>query len=111
MCAARIRKKRRVAPPGITEKAVGRGENLALHGQRARSIVRVGKSGEARRSEARPLQFRRLSELHGAEEAGTFFDEEELIGSEILKGFEEAGGPADFEESDLFGLSQAEVNA
>ncbi len=46
-----------------------------------------------------------------AEEAGAFFDEEELIGGEVLEGFEEAGGPADFEEIDLFGLSQAEVNA
>ncbi len=46
-----------------------------------------------------------------AEEAGGFFDEEELIGGEVLEGFEEAGWPADFEQRDLFGFADAEVNA
>ena len=51
-----------------------------------------------------------LGEGQGAEEAGAFFDEEELIGGEVFESFEEAGGPADFEEIDLFGFADAEVD-
>ena len=50
-------------------------------------------------------------EGHGAEEAGAFLDEDKLIGGKVLEGFEKAGGPADFEERDLFGLADAEVDA
>src|SRR5712691_9272287 len=50
-------------------------------------------------------------ELHGADDAFALFDEDNLIGLDVLEGFDEAAGPADFEELDVFGFSDAEVDA
>src|SRR5882762_868560 len=50
-------------------------------------------------------------ELHGADDAFAFFDEDNLIGLDVFEGFDEAAGPADFEELDAFGFADAEVDA
>src|SRR5260370_18757678 len=49
-------------------------------------------------------------ELHGSDDAFAFFSEDDLIGLDVLEGFDEAAGPADFEELDVFGFSDAEVD-
>ncbi len=50
-------------------------------------------------------------EVDGVEEARALLNEQELIVGDVLEGFEEAGGPADFEEIDLFRFGEAEVDA
>src|SRR6266403_4446874 len=50
-------------------------------------------------------------ELHGANDAFAFFDEDDLIGLDVFEGFDEAAGPADFEELDGFGFADAEMDA
>src|SRR5260370_6828174 len=50
-------------------------------------------------------------ELHGADDASALFDEDNLIGLDVFERFDEAAGPADFEELDVFGFADAEVDA
>src|SRR6266478_6168074 len=50
-------------------------------------------------------------ELHGADDAFAFFDEDDLIGLDVFERFDEAAGPPDFEEFDVFGFADAEVDA
>src|SRR5260370_15986088 len=49
-------------------------------------------------------------ELHGADDAFAFFDEDHLVRLDVLERFDEAAGPADFEEFDVFGFADAEVD-
>src|SRR6266481_711935 len=56
------------------------------------------------------LRFGR-GELHAAEDAFAFFDDDDLIGLDVLEGFDKAAGPADFQELDGFGFADAEVDA
>ena len=51
------------------------------------------------------------TELHGANDAFAFFDEDDLIGLDVFERFDEAAGPSDFEEFDGFGFADAEVDA
>src|SRR6267378_5750119 len=50
-------------------------------------------------------------ELHGADDAFAFFDEDHLVRLDVLQGFHEAAGPANLEDLDVFGFADAEVNA
>src|SRR5713101_1340030 len=50
-------------------------------------------------------------ELHGADDAFAFFDEDHLVRLDVFECFDEAAGPADFEEFDGFGFADAEVDA
>src|SRR5205814_3077931 len=50
-------------------------------------------------------------ELLRADDAFTLFDEDDLVGLDVFERFDEAAGPADFEELDGFGFTNAEVDA
>src|SRR6266436_7369025 len=50
-------------------------------------------------------------ELLGADDAFAFFDEDDLIGLDVFESFDEAAGPAEFEELDGFGFADAEMYA
>src|SRR5438552_16296785 len=50
-------------------------------------------------------------ELPGADDAFALFDEDDLVGLDVFERFDEAAGPADFEELDGFGFTNAEVDA
>ena len=50
-------------------------------------------------------------ELHGAHDAFPFFDEDHLVRLDVFQRFDEAAGPADFEELDGFCFADAEVDA
>src|SRR6266849_10913793 len=50
-------------------------------------------------------------ELHGADDAFAFFDEDHLVRLDIFERFDEAAGPADFEKLDRFGFADPEVHA
>src|SRR5207245_1141665 len=72
-------------------------------------------------SEDPPLQDRKVSlrwfggfgriELLGADDAFAFLDEDDLVGLDVFEGFDEAAGPADFEELDVFRFADAKVHA
>src|SRR5437588_11816903 len=51
------------------------------------------------------------TELHGANDAFAFFDEDDLIGGYVFERFHKAARPADFEEFDFFSFADAEVHA
>jgi len=50
-------------------------------------------------------------ELHGADDAFALFDEDHLVRLDIFQCFDEAAGPADFEELDAFCFADAEMDA
>src|SRR6266436_388489 len=50
-------------------------------------------------------------ELLSADDAFAFFDEDDLIRLHVFESFDEAAGPADFEEFHVFGFADAEVDA
>src|SRR5882762_5529287 len=50
-------------------------------------------------------------ELHGADDAFAFFDEDHLVRLEVLGGFHEAAGPANLEQLHPVGFADAEVDA
>src|SRR6266849_6980549 len=50
-------------------------------------------------------------ELHGADDAFAFFDEDHLVRLDVFQRFDEAAGPADFEEFDVFSFANAEMDA
>src|SRR6266487_1173908 len=50
-------------------------------------------------------------ELHGADDAFAFFDEDHLVGLDVAEGLDEAAGPADFQELDVLGFADAEMDA
>src|SRR5207247_804776 len=47
----------------------------------------------------------------GADDAFAFLDEDDLVGLDVFEGFDEAAGPADFEELDVFRFADAKVHA
>src|SRR5439155_1375109 len=49
--------------------------------------------------------------LLGADDAFAFLDEDDLVGLDVFEGFDEAAGPADFEELDVFRFADAKVHA
>src|SRR3989442_370190 len=50
-------------------------------------------------------------ELHGTEDAFAFFDEDHLVGLDVAERLDEAAGPADFQEFDVLGFADAEMDA
>src|SRR6266404_2274090 len=50
-------------------------------------------------------------ELHGADDAFAFFDEDHLVRLDVFQCFDEAAGPANFQQLDAFGFADAEVDA
>ncbi len=50
-------------------------------------------------------------ELHAADDTFALFDEDHLVRLDVFERFDEAAGPADFEELDVFGFADPEVDA
>src|SRR6266478_4078742 len=112
---------------------VPRGERMGsfearVHAPKGRSVAGVAKANETARSSGTMnfLGFRACMfsdsllrglvgllrvELHGADDAFALFDEDHLIRLDIFQCFDEAAGPADFEELDAFCFADAEMDA
>src|SRR6266404_121752 len=99
-----------------------------VHAPKGRSVAGAAKASVAARSNStmRALGFRTYMisnsslrglvsflwlELHGADDAFAFFDEDHLIRLDVFQRFDEAAGPADFEEFDVFSFANAEMDA
>src|SRR6266850_825691 len=50
-------------------------------------------------------------ELHGADDAFAFFDEDHLVRLDVLRGFHEAAGPANLEHVNLIRFADAKMDA
>src|SRR5713101_2934365 len=84
-------KERFLASLEMTRRAV------AANNHHKNSLLRFGRFGRI--------------ELHGANDAFALFDEDYLIWLDVFQRFDEAARPADFEELDVFGFADAEVDA
>ena len=49
--------------------------------------------------------------MYGADDAFALFDKDDLVRLDVFERFNEAAGPADFEDLDVFGFTDAEVDA
>src|SRR6266478_611857 len=99
-----------------------------VHAPKGRSVAGAAKASDAARSNStmRFLGFRTCMisnsslcgivsllrlELHGADDAFSFFDENHLVRLDVLQGFHQAAGPANLEHVNLVRFADAEVDA
>src|SRR6266436_8054919 len=100
------RKKRRNINAEGTPARPGQAPSTEFAEKRRRTSLRTGQ----RESLWGLGGFGRV-ELHGTDDALAFFDEDHLVGLDVAEGLDEAAGPADFQEFDVLGFADAEMDA